>query len=61
MLIKFGYALIWQEQVLGFSNESVIFEPEYNVLGAELLPVVNEIANGLSSFPVYDENLIVRN
>lgn len=61
MIIKFAYALIWQEEVFGFSNESVIFDPEYNILGAELLPVVNEIANGLSSFPVYDENLIVRN
>ena len=37
----------------------MVFDPDTNARGAELIPVVNAFANGLNDFPIYDQNLQV--
>lgn len=56
-LIKLLYSFIWQEWVI--TDNPMLFEPEVNAKGAELLPVVNQFANVLNNFPEYDQNLQV--
>jgi len=54
-LIKLIYAFLWQEYVI---TESPIFlNPIANVIGNTLIKYVNDYANSLSTFPVYDEAL----
>ena len=57
-LVKLGYAFLWQESVL--TDAPWVFDPEVNVIGADLLPVVNSLANGLNNFEYYEQNFQVR-
>lgn len=56
--IKLLYAFLWQEWVV--TNASITTDPEFNEQGAALIGPVNDLANQLSNFPVYDVGLAVR-
>lgn len=52
-MVKLLYAFVWQEQTLDIP---FVFDPEANVRGNELIPVVNAFANRLNDFTFYEEN-----
>ncbi len=51
-VIKLMYAFVWQEQRL---NVPFITDPEANVRGAELIPIVNGFANSLNDYTYYEQ------
>merc|ERR1712061_670723 len=53
ILEKLLYAFVWQEQILDIP---FVFDPEANIKGNELIPVVNAFANRLNDFTFYEEN-----
>ena len=55
-LVKLLYAFVWQEQILDIP---FVFDPEANIKGNELIPVVNAFANRLNDFTFYEENFQV--
>ena len=57
-MVKLLYAFVWQEQTLDIP---FVFDPEANVRGNELIPVVNAFANRLNDFTFYEENFQVGN
>jgi len=54
-MIKVGYGFVWQEQ--GRFRGFPITISLINQLGADLIPLINGIANNLVSFPVYDQDM----
>ena len=57
-MVKLLYAFVWQEQTLDIP---FVFDPEANIRGNELIPVVNAFANRLNDFTFYEENFQVGN
>ena len=57
-LVKLLYAFVWQEQTLDIP---FVLDPEANIKGNELIPVVNAFANRLNDFTFYEENFQVGN
>ena len=56
-LVKLLYAFVWQEQTLDIP---FVFDPEANIRGNELIPVVNSFANMLNDFTLYEQNFQVK-
>lgn len=54
-VIKIGYAFAWQEWVFAWKW---LLNPDVNILGADLLPTVNKIADFLTGFPQLDPDMI---
>ena len=55
-LVKLLYAFVWQEHTLDIP---FVLEPEANIRGNELIPVVNAFANMLNDFSLYEQNFQV--
>ena len=56
--VKLLYAFVWQEEYLN-PQPPFVLDPEANVLGAELIPIVNSFANRLNNFMYYEQNFQV--
>jgi len=52
-LIKLIYAFLWQEYVI--TDSAFLLNPITNVFGSTMIKYVNQYANSLSTFPVYDQ------
>ena len=57
MGIKMLYAFLWQEEY--FTTNPMFLDPDVNAAGNAYLPIVNDFANNLNNWPVYDLDLQV--